>query len=223
MAKELPYFKFYVSEWSDGDITLEDLETQGLFINVCSYYWSSECNVTLTKLKKKFRHVKDSLFNNLIDSEILKLDGDKVVINFLNEQQDERLEQSKLNSKAGKASAEARKRKREQQEFNGRSTDVQRSLDLRSTETQPLREEEIREDKNRKEDINNFKKWNEEEFKQSMRDVADDVKGMDRNKAAAFFNYWSEPDSKGKMKFQLQKTWDTKRRMVTWVNNNFGK
>ena len=55
MAKELPYFKFFVSEWNDGDITLEDLETQGLFINLCSYYWSNGCKITLSKSIKKFR------------------------------------------------------------------------------------------------------------------------------------------------------------------------
>ena len=54
MAKDLPYFKFFVSEWNDGDITLEDFETQGLFINLCAYYWSNECEITLTKAIKKF-------------------------------------------------------------------------------------------------------------------------------------------------------------------------
>ena len=33
MAKDLPYFKFFCSEWNDGDITLEDFNLQGLFIN----------------------------------------------------------------------------------------------------------------------------------------------------------------------------------------------
>ena len=66
MAKDLPYFKFFCSEWNDGDITLEDYETQGLFINICSYYWSNECDITFTKLKKKFKG-----YENLID-ELLK-------------------------------------------------------------------------------------------------------------------------------------------------------
>lgn len=35
-----------------------------------------------------------------------------------------------------------------------------------------------------------------------------------------FFNYWSEPNKSGsKMKFEMQKTWDTARRLVTWSNN----
>ena len=34
-----------------------------------------------------------------------------------------------------------------------------------------------------------------------------------------FFDYWSEPNKKGKMKFELEKTWDTKRRLKRWFNN----
>lgn len=55
MARDLPYFKFYVSEWNDGSITLEDFHTQGLFINICSFYWSRECVVTKEQLYKKFK------------------------------------------------------------------------------------------------------------------------------------------------------------------------
>ena len=70
MAKDLPYFKFFCSEWNDGDITLEDYKTQGLFINICSYYWSNECEITFTKLKKKFRGNED-LINELLKSGLI--------------------------------------------------------------------------------------------------------------------------------------------------------
>ena len=36
-----------------------------------------------------------------------------------------------------------------------------------------------------------------------------------------FFRYWSEPNqTKKKMRFELQKTWDAERRLITWSNNN---
>lgn len=36
-----------------------------------------------------------------------------------------------------------------------------------------------------------------------------------------FYNYWSEPNkSKTKMRFELQKTWDTNLRLSNWANNN---
>lgn len=38
----------------------------------------------------------------------------------------------------------------------------------------------------------------------------------------AFFDYWREPNkSKTKMKFELQKTWDTSLRLATWNKNDF--
>jgi len=38
-----------------------------------------------------------------------------------------------------------------------------------------------------------------------------------------FYTYWSEPNrSYTKMKYEMQKTWDLKRRLHTWSMNNFG-
>lgn len=39
-----------------------------------------------------------------------------------------------------------------------------------------------------------------------------------------FYEYWIEPNPYGKLRFQLEKTWDTNRRLNTWVrigNSNF--
>ena len=100
MAKALPYFKFFCSEWSDGDITLEDYETQGLFINICSYYWSNECVVELSKLKKRFK--KDvELIDLLIKNNMLKTVDNYVVINFLDEQKNDRKLKSITNKDNG--------------------------------------------------------------------------------------------------------------------------
>jgi len=85
MAKELPYFKFYINEWVNGDITLEDYELQGIFINVCGYYWSKDCDLSLINLNKKFRGFEDKI-KQLIDSKIIKVIGENVAISFLNEQ-----------------------------------------------------------------------------------------------------------------------------------------
>lgn len=38
----------------------------------------------------------------------------------------------------------------------------------------------------------------------------------------AFYDYWTEPNkSKTKMRFELEKTWDVKRRLNTWASRNF--
>jgi len=166
MAKDLPYFKFFCSEWNDGDIALEDLMVQGLFINLCSYYWSNECNVTLTKCKKKFKTASDADFKCLLDSNIIKVDlEDNLLINFLIEQFYSNEETVKLRSKAGKASAESRKAKALSL-FNKDSTHVEQMINLCSTETQLLREEKIREEKIREEQENTIEfPFKEIEFK----------------------------------------------------------
>jgi len=39
-----------------------------------------------------------------------------------------------------------------------------------------------------------------------------------------FSTYWTEPNKSGtKMRFELERTWDLKRRLERWANNSFGK
>lgn len=113
MAKDLPYFKFFCSEWNDGEITLEDFETQGLFINICSYYWSNECSMTLTKLKKRFRGHED-LIDDIVNLQLIKCQDDQVSINFLDEQLSER---SNLSNK-NRINAQKRWQKKNEQSEN---------------------------------------------------------------------------------------------------------
>jgi hypothetical protein len=141
MAKELPYFKFFCSEWTDGDITLEDYKTQGLFINICSYYWSSACDISLQKLKKRFRG-EDKTINYLIKNEIIKKKNGKVLINFLDEQWNERQEKSSRNSKIAKAAWD----KRKQSERNANASETQCESDTIKIREDKRRKEEIREE-----------------------------------------------------------------------------
>lgn len=85
MGKEIPYFKFYINEWINGDITLEEMEIQGVFINVCCHYWSKDCDINIVNLKKKFRQYEHQI-DYLIELDILKIESDKIIIEFLNEQ-----------------------------------------------------------------------------------------------------------------------------------------
>ena len=143
MAKELPYFKFFVSEWSDGDITLEEFDTQGLFVNLCAYYWSNNCEITLTKAKKRFRNCRPECFNELIESKIIKLEGDLIVINFLVDQLLEREAKSNQNSINGKKGGRPKKRTESEKKptaFNSESET--------KAKQKPIREEKKREEKN---------------------------------------------------------------------------
>jgi len=99
MAKDLPYFKFIISEWNDGDVTLCSLEAQGLFINLCSLYWSQEGELSLSKSKRRFSGCNATAWKELISDKVIKIDGDNIVINFLDEQFEDRGKLSVTNSK----------------------------------------------------------------------------------------------------------------------------
>ena len=135
MAKDLPYFKFFVSEWNDGDITLEDYKRQGLFINICSYYWSKECNVPTKVLYKKFKELIEDIDYLIYEGHLKSLEG-FIRISFLDEQKQERLKTSKKNSEAGKKSAQKR------WESNGKVTSVK--IPLNGNVTIKKRKDKIR-------------------------------------------------------------------------------
>jgi len=52
--------------------------------------------------------------------------------------------------------------------------------------------------------------------------LTDSVPEFGSNIVRDFYDYWSEPNrSKTKIKYQLERTWDTKRRLQRWKRNNF--
>ena len=61
MAKGLPYFKFTPSEWLTGEICFEDLETQGLFINICAWYWQRDGLLKISDIEKSRAFYSDIL------------------------------------------------------------------------------------------------------------------------------------------------------------------
>lgn len=86
MAKELPYFRFFVSEWLNGNINLEGYMLKGVFIDVCSYYWFKDCSVTRVELEKRFKNARKYLLQ-LIELDIIKIiDIEFIQIDFLDEQ-----------------------------------------------------------------------------------------------------------------------------------------
>jgi hypothetical protein len=95
--KELPYFKFYVSEWSNGNITLCSYEAQGLFINLCSLYWSQSGCVRIADAKRRHSGCTATAWKQLISEQIIKVEKDMLIINFLDEQFCERKKLSNQN------------------------------------------------------------------------------------------------------------------------------
>jgi len=98
MAKGLPYFKFTPSEWLTGEICFEDLETQGLFINICAWYWQRDGLLKISDIEKRYN--KPTALNSLLNG-FLIIENDIIKIAFLDEQLIERNHTSKVNSKNG--------------------------------------------------------------------------------------------------------------------------
>jgi hypothetical protein len=98
MAKGLPYFKFTPSEWLTGDICFEDLETQGLFINICAWYWQRDGNLTISDIEKRYN--KPTALSSL-SNRFLNVENGIIKIVFLDEQLEERKHISKTNSENG--------------------------------------------------------------------------------------------------------------------------
>ena len=103
MAKELPYFKFYISEWILGRISDHSDKVQGAFIRAICFYWNAECNYNAVDFKKKLGTKRYDLLFKL---EFFELKNEKICIDFLDEQFAQLSKTHKVRVKAGLARAE---------------------------------------------------------------------------------------------------------------------
>ena len=154
----LPYFKFTVNDWITGDITSEDYAVQGLFINLCAYYWSKNCDVTFRKVYKHFKGEEKGLNTLIIEGLINNPENNpaqNLTIKFLDNQITQRKSKADTSRKNGKKGGRP-KHEKTQKEPSGLLPDNPVGL-LPVTQSEPtrtqLREEEIREEKKRQEQI----------------------------------------------------------------------
>ncbi len=230
MAKDLPYFKFFCSEWNDGDITLEDFNIQGLFINVCSYYWSNECYLHIDKLKKRFKHNKEDI-EYLLKSNLLHNENGFLSIHFLDEQQEERKEKSKKSSIAGKASAERRRLAKLEKELNTNPTPVE--IPLNTNPTIKRREEEKREEKNIKSEFETKKEkfilWfnQQKEIKTGKKGMVRVLSKTDDNNLKKLFKDYKLSDFQIALDNMFKSPWVQENKMYTIAHllaiNNFNR
>ncbi len=191
MAKELPYFRFTASEWLNDDISLETYTLKGMFIDVCAYYWSQDCNVTLDKLKKKFSNAI-SLLDELVKINIIKHENkhDKIKIDFLLTQYDLLSEKRKLRQDAGSKGGNAKSMLKQKGSYKDKYKDNNKiEIDIRKK---------------------SFSSTLEPFLKTYGKELLND-----------FYKYWTEPNkSKSKFRQELEKTWDLERRLETWSKND---
>jgi len=67
-----------------------------------------------------------------------------------------------------------------------------------------------------------FKQWTHDDFWQAIQSANHDGL-LTEQECQEFFDYWTEPSASNKPQFQLQKTWDTRRRMQTALKMVYGK
>ena len=225
MAKELPYFQFEPAEYLTKDISFCSLSAQGLFINICSFYWQRECQLTKTQVLRRFNY--PDVLKELIQEGVIKTDeNENIVIYFLLTQYESIVEKKSNDSEKGKIGNLKRWHKDIYDKFIKKELSLNDALaiakesggdSLAIAKTSHIREDKIKEDK-----INNIDE-RKLKFASTLKPFVD-LYGKDL--LNDFYKYWTEPNkSNTKFKQELEKTWSLERRLNTWAKNdtNFNK
>jgi hypothetical protein len=75
---KLPFFKFFSKDWLSGNIQAHDMETQGVFINICARAWSEGGKIEanhdrLSRLLRVNKQILASALQLLVDDGLLVL------------------------------------------------------------------------------------------------------------------------------------------------------
>ena len=213
MAKELPYFKFEPAEYLTKDVSFCSLAAQGLFINLCSYYWQRNCTLTKDQFLKRL-NFENELEELIIEGAIDLINND-IYINFLDVQFEEVKEKSKTNKVNGSKGGRPTKNPIVTEPI----TEIKPNGNPIESESKGIREDKIIEDKIITTDSVENRKL---KFAHSLEPFIDEFgKDMIRK----FYDYWTESGDKDrKFKLEKQKSWNTKLRLNNWREreNNYG-
>ena len=141
MAKELPYFKFEPAEYLTKDVSFCSLSAQGLFINLCAYYWQRGCKLTKPQLLKRMNHEEE--LNELINEGVIDLKSDDIFIKFLDNQLKEVVNTSKVNSVNGSKGGRPKKPKLNPNESETKAK-LNPNINPIESQTKGIREDKIR-------------------------------------------------------------------------------
>lgn len=202
MAKELPYFQFEPAEYLTKDVSFCSLSAQGLFVNICAYYWQRQCDLTKEQFLRRFNFINE--FEELIKEGVIDVNDGVIKIKFLDNQFIKATEFSKEQSRKGALGGRPKKPNESQ---------TKAEIKPNESQTKAIREDNIKLDNNK-----TSLETRTLSFKEKLVPFKNKYE-MDLLKN--FFQYWTEPNlSKTKMLFELQKTFDIERRLATWVRND---
>lgn len=114
MSTELPWYKFYPTEWLFGRISHESNDLQISFLKTCCFYWQRDCNLDLDYL---LLYINKEVIQELHKKNYLIYNkkSNKIKIKFLDKQSKERTEKKskriESGRKGGLKSASMRKKK----------------------------------------------------------------------------------------------------------------
>lgn len=126
MSEKLPYFRFNAYSWLSDDISLEERNVKSVFIDICAYYWTKDCERTKEQIERRFRNNLTEV-QTILKVGLIKVDENEYIeISFLDEQWEALEATRELLSKAGKKSGKVRRKKRRE---NKADTETQTNLE----------------------------------------------------------------------------------------------
>lgn len=144
MAKELPFFKFEPNAWENGNIQMLSRECKGLFIDICSMYWSRLGDLPAKLVIQKLCAGNATALNPLCDENIIEVIDGNIYIQFLTIQLQEFETTSSKNSENARLGWEKRRKQKASSDRNATASKSQ--SETKAIREEKIREEEIRED-----------------------------------------------------------------------------
>lgn len=174
MAKELPYFQFEPAEYLTKDISFCSLSAQGLFINICCFYWQRQCVLNKEQFLRRFNYLSE--FEELIKEGVIDIQNEYIVIKFLDKQYLKATEKSSTNSANGKKGGRPEKRNKSETKANKKPNE---------SEVKGIREEEIIEYEIKKDDNNQKKEEHAHKtFEQNVIYTSSEIEIQEERKVA---------------------------------------
>ena len=167
IMNKLEWFKFSPSDWTMGRISRVPVSVQGEFIRLCCVYWNRGCSMTEAEVRME---LSPNGYKRLSLTNVLKQDGVQTRILFLDAQMQDIDNMRELASKAGRASAEARKRKASSTPVQRNPTDIDKEKEKELIDTDIYREFE-----HLKITVGEFKKLNQEYSEDTIEHILDSI------------------------------------------------
>ena len=209
MAKELPYFQFEPAEYLTKDISFCSLTAQGLFINLCAYYWQRECKLTKDQLLRRLNYSKE--LNELIQEKVISVKENDISVNFLDEQYKKATKLSNTNKINGSKGGRPKKK-------NPIKTETKAKQNRNESESKGIREDKRKRDKIK---VDKTKEQRKADFEKSLLPFLNDYK---KEMLREFSDYWCEfGDADKKLRWEKQTSFSLKRRLTSWHNKDYNK